>query len=103
MDKVKHTPGPWNIDETGGDIGVIYITSLNSMESMGTVCDLYFKNEHETHRFSNAKANARLIAAAPELLETLETLVDLYSRSRIPARKKAMNKAEAVIAKAKEL
>jgi hypothetical protein len=52
MTQFKHTPGPW---EGNAD----YIVSSN----LQIVCTL---SEHDT-----AKADAKLIAAAPELLEAL--------------------------------
>ena len=112
QDELKSTPGPWYIDETGIDI--IYISSPNTMESMGTICDLYFKNDHGIHRFDNAEANARLIAAAPETAmerdklkvinaELLEAIIEaeLHSRKRLPVKKATWLKMCAAIAKAK--
>ena len=48
---MKHTPGPWKISADGNDIENVY----------GAV--VYFRYADET-----AEANARLMAAAPELL-----------------------------------
>lgn len=53
----QHTPGPWKVEQggfVGGPVGY------------GRVCQTWNKFEED---FMNAKANARLIAAAPELLE----------------------------------
>ena len=50
----KHTPGPWQVGPTPKTTDVIY-------GPMGTVATL----------FENNQANARLIAAAPEMLEAL--------------------------------
>ena len=54
----KHTPGPWKVSSSGNDIENAYGAG---------VCALYADESSE--------ANARLIAAAPELLEALERLV----------------------------
>lgn len=60
---MKHTPGPWEASQwrvchsVGGDIGVICDTANNAKT-----------------RTEENMANAKLIAAAPELLEALEEL-----------------------------
>lgn len=53
----KHTPGPWNVSVDG------YIESTDSI--IASLCD-------ETE---SSYANASLIAAAPDLLEALDTLL----------------------------
>jgi hypothetical protein len=58
----KHTPGPWTV---GGPTG--YINQLEINPCIGVV---YGAGEE-------LRANARLIAAAPNLLEALEDLVCL--------------------------
>ncbi|MBT7307101.1 MAG: hypothetical protein HN842_02735 [Gammaproteobacteria bacterium] len=60
---MKHTPAPW-ITDTGTDGAVIY--KLDEATIATVPMDLLC---HE--------ANARLIAAAPELLEALEHLVKI--------------------------
>jgi hypothetical protein len=66
--KSQHTPGPWRValgsrleirgpkDEIGWPVPVVYNAGLHTDET--------------------AQANARLIAAAPDLLATLEDLLD---------------------------
>ena len=56
--KQKHTPGPWSINGNKIDGNGYHIVSVNS------------------HRTSEGEANARLIAAAPELLEALILICD---------------------------
>lgn len=60
--KAKHTPGPWVVRQDKKYPGLTEIVSLE-----GPVIDEGFGllNERE-------QANARLIAAAPEMLEALE-------------------------------
>lgn len=60
----KHTPGPWEIGETARDC----ILGRNGCRF--TICVM-----QNTHR-PEQKANARLIAAAPELLEACLAAVD---------------------------
>ena len=71
MSTTKHTPGPWrvstanplqvNTDKGGDSVGVAESQKYNAPN---TFCD---PNE--------AEANAKLIAAAPELLEALDGLL----------------------------
>lgn len=72
MSNTKHTPGPWAISWSTFDDGEshgIYADSgpCFSCVSYGSFLDI--KTESE------AEANAKLIAAAPELLEQLTELV----------------------------
>lgn len=79
----KHTPGPWHEG------------SHRSIESqIGTICEVY------SHMgIAEADANQKLIAAAPELLDALETLVRYAQGGDMPSMQ-AMNRARAAIANA---
>lgn len=65
----RHTPGPWHISPAGGIAGDGEVIILN-----GTIKDpKYPKGQKAINDgFGRAKANATLIASAPELLEALE-------------------------------
>ena len=83
----QHTPGPWK-----------YNDKTDVYDSAGaTVCELY--KGYETR--PAPRANAILIAAAPELLEALEELEALGSLELPQRRDAALFKAKAAIAKAK--
>jgi hypothetical protein len=60
---MKHTPGPWNYDRSG------YSLYVNSGREVVTALLMDGK------RLETSEANARLIAAAPDLLEALERYV----------------------------
>lgn len=62
MTQAKHTPGPWVVREDARDWAII-----GPEPSWVTGVD---------RRNHNAEANARLIAAAPELLAALEKVRD---------------------------
>ena len=55
----QHTPGPWKVSETGSDV------EQDSEAAFG-ICALYADEA--------SSANARLIAAAPELLDLLKRM-----------------------------
>ena len=68
---MTHTPGPW-VNRTVGDPtnksgGQIYAGKVN-------VATCHF-GSHDTPEYDDYKANARLIAAAPELLDALKKIV----------------------------
>jgi hypothetical protein len=88
----KHTPGPWGITETPPDREADYngdhlITCRNGQHVLA-------KLEHYSP--AERRANARLIAAAPDLLEALQAMVDHGSCSD----EEDFFKARAAIAKA---
>lgn len=69
MDMSKHTPGPWRYSVSDYD-GEFVITGSN--EGGGSVLPILGR----THNWPrNAEANARLIAAAPDLLAALKRYV----------------------------
>ena len=59
----KHTTGPWSINGNKIDGNGYHIASINS------------------HGTTEGKANARLIAAAPDLLAALEMVMEKYSKN----------------------
>lgn len=68
MKTTKHTPGPWSVLYSSN----VY-PSIHGKDS-APVATLYAHtpNRCEHDVFDNSEANARLIAAAPELFEALE-------------------------------
>jgi len=84
----EHTPGPWHADIS--ENGSFTITTpegsvISSRNSWG-------------HRAAESNANARLISAAPDLLESLKNLISLDERCGWHS--KQADAAIAVIAKA---
>jgi hypothetical protein len=76
----EHTPGPW---KTNGDP---YVSTADGKRSIA-FCD--------TRHGYEDRANARLIAATPDLLNALMALADVAERKGIPC-----DAARAAIAKA---
>lgn len=65
----KHTPGPWTIDEPGSRLITFHgIPVAKALDNCDTKEEI--------------QANARLIAAAPDMLEELKDAVDYLSRRR---------------------
>ena len=67
MTEKKHTPGPWTIDKRGVITG-----GIDSCTSIGTIA---MWNEKNSRMIQEASANARLVAAAPELLACCEDVL----------------------------
>lgn len=97
--ETKHTPGQWKVAEKGCDnLTEKHIAWTNFMEVIGPKNGDTSKDEDS--------ANAKLIAAAPELLEALQFAVkfikccpELAKEERRP---KGLEKWESVIEKATE-
>lgn len=83
----KHTPGPWSAEECRSGFAVYAYKSG----------DAVVRTEDDEGRYGTIanEANARLIAAAPELLEALIGVVKVADRAT-----KEFDKARAAISKA---
>ena len=73
MDMSKHTPGPWTIDDKAPNLSSVSIRGANKF----AVCACRLKGPDgrttgDTIR--EGKGNARLIAAAPDLLMALKDI-----------------------------
>ncbi|MDP5677801.1 hypothetical protein P3815_24980 [Pseudomonas aeruginosa] len=100
----KHTPGPWGIERLHGEINVISCNERDgAAKDMGIVYVLardvggMIHGEQFDDR-SEVEANARLMAAAPELLDALVNLLPLISP--LKAESQQVANASAAIAKA---
>lgn len=72
----KHTPGPW--EATGlSDKGTYYKVRGSNIGEKWKIADCPFNKEDVASQKAEAEANARLIAAAPELLVALRNIVVL--------------------------
>lgn len=98
MTNTKHTPAPWEAATEDGKLGVIGATSKGKFIAIVGITG-------EQGMDAERKANARLIAAAPELLEALEYFCHAVTK---PQNKHGMNmvskaheKAVGIIAKAR--
>lgn len=95
----KHTPGPWMVTDSEGDV------SLNGGVSIG-IDDAFGQDGGRDYCLATVvhgdpdelRANAELVAAAPELLAALEEMMEYRPCNQLGA---VTHRARAVIAKAK--
>lgn len=73
--KAQHTPGPWRARPNGG-YGQGPINAVFTAES--ELCGGLLASLDTEPTNPNMEADARLIAAAPELLDALEKLLGLF-------------------------
>lgn len=85
--KTEHTPGPWKVRED-------YAGAQSVVSADAFLARVGPPNTEQ------AEANARLIAAAPELLEALQGLLAAVEQGTLPGSGKAQDAARAAIAKA---
>ncbi len=99
MSGAKHTPGPWLIDEADlqqdadtafsvgiwsgstdcnadGAVMVAHVSAFGLHSEVRDGCEYVTTADPEPSQMETATANARLIAAAPELLEALQAVHD---------------------------
>lgn len=99
--QVKHTPGPWHVRKCDGGYRLFDREDWAVVnDGLITPCLIW-----GGAGFKEGEANARLIAAAPDLLKALQVLIkinrDLDTVGVMPADKAiAYGMAEAAIAKA---
>ena len=76
--KAVHTPGPWHISPTAGRT---HRTVENQNEGYGAYAIALIPEDVDSdYTPETTTANARLIAASPELLAALENAVEQYGK-----------------------
>ena len=91
----KHTPGPWFA------VGAQVETENDSVPDICTCDPQAMRQSHLDWHPKTVQANARLIAAAPELLEALELVVSFVNAGDGTWTVEEQQKARAAIAKAR--
>ena len=100
MQKIIHTPGPWSVWNFNDDPRHVAV----GPEAGGlAVADIVACNAHGCYTAqteAQGAANARLIAAAPDLLEALQWAIEQIEDDLDPDHQAAIVAARAAIAKA---
>jgi hypothetical protein len=99
MSDTKHTPGPWEAVKWSCHAATTVVTG--KIGPRVVICECSGHGRHT----DESLANARLIAAAPELLDALERMVDVANWDEMLQSEEQHDamivKAEAAIRKAK--
>lgn len=98
MNQLKHTPGPWSVFAEEGETVRPGIDSESQEEGgAGFSIIMYGDAEDECgihgRTDEEAEANARLVAAAPDMLEALRLCVQLQDLGAVDAARAAIAKA----------
>lgn len=96
MDEKKHTPGPWR----AGRDGTVVCDAQHSGNHLMREADLSFYDGHLLAESIANPADARLVAAAPELLEALKRIEQGCSFPSDDVQRAMRDVARAAIAKA---
>jgi hypothetical protein len=108
-DAQKHTPGPWAVDDGDGRYCGIFGEDGNPVAYL---CEPKFPNDvhllpldmdgsPDGYRYwEEHKANARLMAAAPDLLTALKAMVDRWEPDCVGLDRVMWENARAAIAQA---
>jgi len=91
----KHTEGPWHSWEAGG--GWISVSPVD--KSRKPICRLGVEDMYDSEWYHSPqdKANARLIAAAPELLEACQAIIAEFQPTPIPSEIHALSPYKQVL------
>ena len=93
MEKQQHTPGPWAYIVPDGYV----VRHPQIYSDFGPVANATWLGEN---KLDQLKSNARLIAAAPDMLEALEEIVSAADGDGWSQLDADLRKARAAIAKA---
>ena len=77
---MKHTPAPWHTGDIGRK-GLGWCTIFSGITPIARALSIHKNGERKSADFDIEAANAKLIAAAPELLARLVTLEDATTRA----------------------
>lgn len=73
---MTHTPGPWIVGgESSNDAESEFVCNADGSKTICWTADTYNEDKDEGEATDEDRANARLIAASPELLEALKAAV----------------------------
>jgi len=95
----KFTPGPWVYAESGPGQKVTTVAHCARFV-IGLACSIPGGNYRDGNPCGDEEADARLIAAAPELLEALRAMTERWEPDTEGADRRMWENARAAIAKA---
>ena len=104
MKEFKGTPGKWSFSHSSASDDNVACIEINSSESLHEVAYLQSTpssiGKYEQTSFDKTISNAHMIAAAPDLLEALQSIIELQTRGYVVLGDKYTDMARAAISKA---
>ena len=79
----KHTPGPWALQKFGDNYCLTAQYGMREIILAARGRKMVMNNDGILRPIKPHHPNAKLIAAAPDLLEALQRLIDVYSATLI--------------------
>jgi hypothetical protein len=95
---MTYTPGPWDIHEANDINDAFYITHKNR-RGIGSISNS-FNDDGDQYTSAEDAANARLIAASPDLILALKEWISMAVNSGLEGCDEILEQAEAAIDKA---
>lgn len=93
----EHTPGPWQVWYGGLDGDTYFTIGSKYGDVSGVVCDYAVPSPRPS---AEVRANARLIAAAPDLLAACQAALPYVEQMPWPAPERVVDAVRAAVAKA---
>lgn len=83
--QTKHTPGPWHTFRQGTKHFVSQAADEEFRFAHAVVFETHYHPDNIVAARNEAESNARLIAAAPDLLAALQDVAEYWAGGDIPA------------------
>jgi hypothetical protein len=99
---MPHTPGPWKLDEVRTQVGRAFRVGADEMLVAGKGCCIIYDDYPGGDKSKQRESNARLIAAAPDLLEACAGVWAALADNPDPLMQALATECRAAIAKATE-
>jgi hypothetical protein len=99
---MKHAPGPWTLDEVRTQVGRAFRIGTGEMLVAGKGCCIIYDDYPGGDKSKQREANARLIAAAPDLLDACASVWAALADNPDPLMQEIAAECRAAIAKATE-
>jgi hypothetical protein len=81
----KHTPAPWSVDTNTNDLREAETIRGGDGVRIAATYKIHEHRDDKTKAYYEARANSRLIAAAPELLEALKNAIEIIEGTGLDA------------------
>jgi hypothetical protein len=99
---MPHAPGPWTLDEVRTQVGRAFRIGSGEMLVAGKGCCIIYDDYPGGDKSKQREANARLISAAPDLLEACASVWLALADTTDPRLRVVVDECRVAISKATE-